>query len=413
MNNKKLYEDSNFDEKPIDNGQNNSNGSAWSTNDGDYYAQKSYGEEGYYTEENQNFNGNNNQNDDGYGYYGDGNYSDSYDNSYDNSSYNNGYDNYDSGYDNSYNNGNYQQNNNWNNVANDVDDWDSVTGNNGWRPQVNSSVNDSYGNIPTNSQSQHTNNSTPFKKRQRKSLPAEKDTFKENVITITIAIIIAMIVRTFWVEPFTIPSGSMLPTLQIGDYIFVSKPSYGYSRYSLPFGLPLINERIQYTEPEIGDIAVFKLPSDTSVNYIKRIVGLPGDTVQVFNGRLILNGKMLERKEVGKDFVTVADGKYRSVTEYIETLPNGKQHSIFEMSDSEPFDNTKIFQVPYGFVFAMGDNRDNSLDSRTDEVSFIPIENLVGKARYIFFSKTPEFSWLKFWQWLSEIRFERIGSEVE
>ena len=293
------------------------------------------------------------------------------------------------------------------------DDWERITGTN-WRQNRNSS---SASSNTTKNDSEYSDRNaekaSPFKKKKKVPLPAEKDTFKENAITVIAAIIVALIVRTLWVEPFSIPSGSMLPTLQIGDYVFVSKSSYGYSRYSLPFGIPVIDGRIRYEQPEVGDVAVFKLPTDTSVNYIKRIIGLPGDTIQVFNGRLVINGEQVERKEVGSDFIIVEDGKYRSVIEYIETLPNGKQHSIFEISDNERFDNTRIFTVPYGSFFVMGDNRDNSLDSRSDEVGFIPVENLVGKARYIFFSKTPEFSWLKFWSWFSDIRKERIGNEIE
>ena len=300
----------------------------------------------------------------------------------------------------------------------EVDDWDSVVGDTNWQSTpdpmtiaANAAAKGGSVNIPT--PGTPATKSTPFKKKKKVPLPAERDTFKENVITVTIAVVIAMIIRTLWIEPFTIPSGSMLPTLQIGDYIFVSKSSYGYSRYSLPFGLPLIKERIRYHEPEVGDVVVFKLPADTNVNYIKRIVGLPGDVVQMFNGRLVINGKTLDRKEVNKDFINLPDGSYRQVTEYIETLPNGKQHSIFETSDNEEFDKTKVMQVPFGYVFVMGDNRDNSQDSRSEEVGFIPIKNLVGKAERIFFSKTSEFSWFKFWQWPANTRTDRIGSEIE
>jgi len=288
----------------------------------------------------------------------------------------------------------------WSSINSDIDDWDSVT--QAQRSQPSGNMNAAAPAVKT-----------PFKKRKRASLPAERDTFKENVITITIAIVIAMIVRTLWVEPFTIPSGSMLPSLQIGDYVFVDKQSYGYSRYSLPFGIPVIKGRIRYHEPELGDVVVFKLPSDTSINYIKRIMGLPGDTVQTFNGRLFINGKMLNREEVGRDFIAVEGGKFLPVVEYKETLPNGVEHSIFEVSDNEKFDNTQPIHVPAGFILAMGDNRDNSLDSRSDEVGLIPIQNLVGKARYVFFSKTPEFSWFKIWKWLENIRTDRIGMEVE
>lgn len=237
--------------------------------------------------------------------------------------------------------------------------------------------------------------------------------FKETVTTIFYAILIAVAIRTVAYEPFNIPSSSMVPTLLIGDYLFVSKFSYGYSRYSLPFSLPLIPGRILVTEPERGDVAVFKLPTDTSKDYIKRIIGLPGDEIQVKGGVLHINGKPVERERVG-DFVDYApSGNVRRVARYIETLPNGKRHYIMEDDGDNGFaDNTPVYRVPEGHYFAMGDNRDNSQDSRfLDKVGYIPRENLVGRAEFLFFSIDGPV-W-KFWTWPTAVRFGRMFEGIE
>lgn len=235
---------------------------------------------------------------------------------------------------------------------------------------------------------------------------------KETVWTIVNAVAIALAVRTFAYEPFNIPSGSMLPTLLIGDYLFVSKFSYGYSSYSLPLGLPLFKGRIFASEPERGDVAVFKLPSDNSTDYIKRIVGLPGDKIQVLDGLLHINGKAVERKRAG-DFTHMGhDGRLARIPRFVETLPNGRQHYILEESDEEIKDNTNVYQVPDGYYFAMGDNRDHSKDSRyLNGVGFIPRKNLVGRADFLFFSIGGQ-AW-KIWEWPWTIRFRRIFSGIE
>ena len=155
----------------------------------------------------------------------------------------------------------------------------------------------------------------------------------ETVRTVIFAVVIATFIRVFAYEPFNIPSGSMIPTLLIGDYLFVSKFSYGYSRYSLPWGLPMIEERILASQPERGDVVVFKLPKDNRTDYIKRVVGLPGDTIQVTGGILHINGKPVERRKVGTVQLASYAGYVRQVTEYIETLPNGVEHSIWEQGD--------------------------------------------------------------------------------
>lgn len=241
----------------------------------------------------------------------------------------------------------------------------------------------------------------------------EKNPLRENLLTILYAIIIAVGIRTVWIEPFSIPSGSMIPTLEVGDYLFITKYSYGYSRYSLPFGMPLIKGRIFYEEPKVGDVVVFKLPLDNSTDYIKRVIGLPGDKIQVIQGRLHINDKMVERKEVRSTFTTLANGKIVPIVEYEETLPNGVVHPIYEISDNERFDNTEAFTVPAGHFFMMGDNRDNSLDSRYHDVGFVPSINLEGKAQYIFFSKTPEFAWWNVFGWLFDVRWSRIFDKIQ
>src|SRR4029450_10646119 len=168
--------------------------------------------------------------------------------------------------------------------------------------------------------------------------------FMETVRTIIYAVLIAIVVRTVGYEPFNIPSGSMKPTLLIGDYLFVAKWSYGYSRYSLPLGLDLFGGRIFASSPQRGDVAVFKLPNDPNVDYIKRIIGLPGDQIQVKEGILYINGQAVQRQKIA-DYV---DDSGERLTQYIETLPNGVQHRILERSDDAPLDNTDVYVVPPG-----------------------------------------------------------------
>jgi signal peptidase I len=231
----------------------------------------------------------------------------------------------------------------------------------------------------------------------------------ENVKTIVYAGLIALVVRTVAFEPFNIPSGSMLPTLQIGDYLFVAKYSYGYSRYSLPFGWPPFSGRIFGRLPHRGDVAVFRYPRDTSVDYIKRIVGLPGDTVQVRGGQLYINGQLCPRQPVG-DYTVNDDGMRVVDGLFIETLPNGIKHQLLKQSDEGPANNTQLYKVEPGYLFAMGDNRDNSSDSRIEASGFgyLPVENLVGHAEIIFFSIDAEHAWWEFWQWPFEIRWNRL-----
>lgn len=231
---------------------------------------------------------------------------------------------------------------------------------------------------------------------------------RETFRTVIYAVLIALVIRTFAYEPFNIPSGSMKPTLLIGDYLFVSKFSYGYSRYSLPFAPPLFEGRIFGAMPERGDVAVFRKPTGDHEDYIKRIIGLPGDTIQVIDGILHINGVAVERRQI-EDFIDSTGG---SSYQYIETLPNGVEHHILEKNDGMPYDNTEPFVVPEGHFFAMGDNRDNSRDSRTVEVGFVPMQNLVGRAEFIFLSADETAEWLKPWTWFTAIRYERLFEAV-
>ena len=238
--------------------------------------------------------------------------------------------------------------------------------------------------------------------------------FKEALQTIFWALAIAYVVRIFLWEPFNIPSGSMKPTLLVGDYLFVSKYAYGYSRFSLPFSPPLFEGRLLNDKPERGDVIVFKLPRDNSTDYIKRLVGLPGDTVQVIGGILHINGEAVKREKVNLEFDEDEYGFPVRRTQYIETLPNGVQHYIWEDSDTDRYDNTVPYRVPEGHYFMMGDNRDHSQDSRvTSEVGFVPEENLVGRASVIFFSHNEAGNWYELWKWPWMIRFGRIANVVD
>lgn len=241
-----------------------------------------------------------------------------------------------------------------------------------------------------------------------------KEEWSEFAKTAFFAVILALIVRTFLYEPFNIPSGSMKPTLEIGDYLFVYKPSYGFSRYSFPFGISPISEgRLAAKLPERGDIIVFRKPTDTRIDFIKRLVGLPGDTIQVIEGRLYINHRLVPREPVGLKKVE-ENGESVNMMEYIETLPNGVVHRIYEESDDGPLDNTKEYKVPEGHYFMMGDNRDNSQDSRVmDQVGFVPYDNLVGRASFIFFSTNGYANIGEIWKWPQTIRYSRLFQSIE
>lgn len=240
--------------------------------------------------------------------------------------------------------------------------------------------------------------------------------------------ILVFVVRSFIFAPFSIPSGSMLPRLLVGDFLFITKWNYGYSKHSLPWSLPLIPGRIFADDPARGDVVVFKAPPVDSQDWIKRVIGLPGDTVQMREGQLILNGVPVPKQRVADFLMPVspnsrcspvftevaADGKEMCrIPRYRETLPNGKSYAVLDQGFSPAADDTEVFTVPAGHVFLMGDNRDDSTDSRFPHevggIRFVPLENLQGKAVVSFWSTDGSASWLLPWTWFTAARWERIG----
>ncbi|HXZ01314.1 MAG TPA: signal peptidase I [Stellaceae bacterium] len=248
----------------------------------------------------------------------------------------------------------------------------------------------------------------------------------ETIKTLVYAVAIAIVIRTFLYEPFNIPSGSMVPTLLVGDYLFVSKFSYGYSRYSLPFGLPLIKGRLFFHEPQRGDVIVFKYPRDPSTDYIKRLIGLPGEKIQVVDATLYINDVPVKRTRTDS-YVDPETGLLRQ--QFIETLPNGVQHPVLlaprdhqapgrrcddPREESRDLENTCPFIVPPDHYFMMGDNRDNSADSRdpSSGVGYVPAENLVGHAEFIFFSTNGYARWWEIWNWPFTVRYDRLFTAI-
>ena len=244
--------------------------------------------------------------------------------------------------------------------------------------------------------------------KKEKSEGGWVDTFR----TITYALLIAFFVRTVAYQPFNIPSGSMIPTLLVGDYLFVSKYSYGYSRYALPLGLGFFSGRIFGKAPERGDVAVFRQPPTNRDDFIKRIVGVSGDRVQVIGGVLHINGNAVVKERIEDAVLSDSRGRIQRIAQYRETLPNGPTYTVREsLGDSGPVDNTSEFLVPPGQYFAMGDNRDDSNDSRS--WGFVPAENFVGRAEILFFSTDGRAGWFQPWLWPSATRFSRIFNRVD
>ena len=235
------------------------------------------------------------------------------------------------------------------------------------------------------------------------------DSIIENLKTIFYALIIATIIRSLFFQPFYIPSSSMEPTLLIGDRIFVAKYTYGYSKHSFPFSPPLFKKRLLEKKPNYGDLIVFKTPTDNRTDYIKRLIGMPGDSVQFINGRLFLNNKEIERNRINNKN-TIRCGTLRpEVNSYEETLPNGKKY-IAVYHKEGTYMNSDKYIVPKKNYFFLGDNRDCSKDSRyLSSVGYVSSENLVGKAKLIFFSNdTISGSIFKFWNWGQSLRTERF-----
>jgi len=240
----------------------------------------------------------------------------------------------------------------------------------------------------------------------------KKESWLEVVKTIVYALLIAGVIRSFLFQPFNIPSGSMEGTLLIGDYLFVSKSTYGFSRYSFPFGLiPFSGRFAVMSEPQRGDIVVFKFPPDNSTDYIKRLIGLPGDRIQMKDGVLYINDMAVPKVKV-EDYIDTSTGEPRNVPRYRETLPNGVSYDVLDRDAEGNLDNTQVFVVPEGHYFMMGDNRDNSADSRVD-VGYVPFENFVGKAQIIFFSTDGSARIWEVWKWPLAIRYDRLGHFVE
>ena len=241
------------------------------------------------------------------------------------------------------------------------------------------------------------------------------ETFK----TVIYAIVIAGLIRTFLFEPFKIPSGSMYPTLEIGDFLFVSKYTYGYSRHSFPFSRPAFEGRVWEDLPERGDVVVFKYPGDNKTDFIKRVIGLPGDTVQMKGGRLFINGKMVEREEVGKYTIDRSLGRAGCLP--VETLPLYRriietyEGNKLEIKDGRIYINgtpADKYTFAMDYYFMMGDNRDNSNDSRKD-VGFVPFENIEGKARFLFYSHDDSVVWYNPISWIAAIRWGRLFNTIK
>ena len=236
----------------------------------------------------------------------------------------------------------------------------------------------------------------------------------DNLKTLFYALIIALIIRSFLFQPFYIPSSSMEPNLLIGDRLFASKYSYGYSRHSLPFSPKIYNGRILDKKPKIGDIIIFKTPADNKTDYIKRLIGLPGDTIQIINKDLYINNIKIDKKKLSINQKIYCGKESLEVDFFEETLPNGKKHVVVYRRDGTMINSDKYI-VPKDHYFFMGDNRDCSKDSRfLSSVGYVNFNNLVGKAQLIFFSNNKkEGSFFKFWKWNKSLRMNRLFKEIK
>jgi signal peptidase I len=241
----------------------------------------------------------------------------------------------------------------------------------------------------------------------------DRNFFSENIKTLFYALIIALVIRSFLIQPFYIPSSSMEPTLLVGDRLFVTKYSYGYSKHSFPFSPPILNQRIFFNSPKRGDVVVFKTPTDNRTDYIKRLIGLPGDKIQFIDSNLYLNSaEILKSKTSIRDKIYCGN-KTIDVYKFVEKLPNGKKfHTVY--SKDYTYQNSDVFVVPKNHYFFLGDNRDCSKDSRfLTSVGYVHRDNLVGKAQFIFFSTNKRIgSIFAFWKWHKSIRLERTFNKI-
>ncbi len=232
--------------------------------------------------------------------------------------------------------------------------------------------------------------------------------------TIGFGVMLALCLRMFAYEPFNIPSGSMIPTLEVGDFVLVSKYSYGYSRFSLIFSPNLFEGRVFSTPPERGDVAVFRNPTQPDIDYIKRVIGLPGDRIQMRDGRLYINGVRVERTQIEPYSFRLSDGRVRELPQYMETLPNGKSYKIIEgLGDRGGLDNTMEYLVPAGSYFMMGDNRDNSTDSRvTSKVGAVPLDHFIGPATSVVMGFEDHTHWYNPISWFTGFKTERAFNSI-
>jgi len=241
----------------------------------------------------------------------------------------------------------------------------------------------------------------------------DKKNFIENLKTLIYALIIALIIRSIIIQPFYIPSLSMEPNLLVGDRLFVSKYSYGYSKHSFPFSPPIFKGRIFSSEPKRGDVIVFKTPADNRTDYIKRLVGLPGDKIQFINTNLYINNSEVLKSRISKNDIIFCGKKIIDVFTFEEVLPNKKIHNTV-YSKKYTYEDSDIFIVPDNHFFFLGDNRDCSKDSRyLSSVGYVHKDNLVGKAQFIFFSSDKSIgSIFSFWKWNKSIRFDRFFKKI-
>ena len=242
----------------------------------------------------------------------------------------------------------------------------------------------------------------------------DKKFFAENIKTLFYALVIAIIIRSLFIQPFYIPSSSMEPTLLVGDRLFVTKYSYGYSKHSFPFSPPILNKRIMFGSPERGDVIVFKTPADNRTDYIKRLIGLPGDRIQFIDANLYLNNSEILKSKIKNKTIINCGNQTIDVYKFEEKLPNGKIFHTVYLKDYT-YQNSDEFIVPKDHYFFLGDNRDCSKDSRfLTSVGYVHKDNLVGKAQFIFFSSDKKIgSIFAFWKWHKSVRFIRTFSRID